>query len=301
LPTEVLQTAARDGRYEGEGWRVRKDGSRFWASVTISSIHDPSGSLIGFAKVTRDITEQRAAQEALEDVNQELKAFSYTVSHDLRAPLRAMEGFAAILLDEFGDKLGEEGQRYAQRIVDAGTRMEDLIQGLLAYSHVASSDLPLQRVGLASLVEKVATELREGSEYAAARIEVARIEVRPPFPAVRANPTVLRQIISNLLSNAVKFVPKDRVPEVSMWSEPQGAYVRLWVEDNGIGIAPEHESQIFNVFQRLHGPAAYPGTGIGLAIVRKGAERMGGQSGVISEPGHGSRFWVDLPKAEGEG
>jgi signal transduction histidine kinase len=207
-----------------------------------------------------------------------------------------MEGFAAILLDEFGDKLGEEGQRYAQRIVDAATRMEDLIQGLLAYSHVASRDLPLQRVALASLVEKAATELRESPAYAA-----ARIEVRPPFPAVRANPTVLRQIISNLLSNAVKFVPKDRVPEVTVWSEPQGAYVRLWVEDNGIGIAPEHQSQIFNVFQRLHGLTAYPGTGIGLAIIRKGAERMGGQSGVISEPGQGSRFWVDLPKAEGEG
>jgi len=210
--------------------------------------------------------------------------------------LRAMEGFAAILLDEFGDKLGEQGQRYAQRIVDAATRMEDLIQGLLAYSRLTSSDLHLQRVELASLVERVAAELRESPDYAA-----AQIDIQPPFPAVRAHPTVLGQIVSNLLSNAVKFVPKDRVPTVRAWSERQGEYVRLWVEDNGIGIDPEHQDKIFNVFQRLHGPDAYPGTGIGLAIIHKGAERMGGRSGVISEPGQGSRFWVELPKAEDEG
>lgn len=119
-----------------------------------------------------------------------------------------------------------------------------------------------------------------------------------PLPAVHANPTVLGQIVCNLLSNAVKFVPKDRVPAVQVWSEARDNAVRLWVEDNGIGIAPEHQSQIFNVFQRLHGPAAYAGSGIGLAIVRKGAERMGGRSGVISEAGKGSRFWVELPKAE---
>ena len=124
--------------------------------------------------------------------------------------------------------------------------------------------------------------------------------MRPPLPAVQANPTVLRQIVTNLLSNAVKFVPQDRAPDIKVWSELRGDYVRFWVEDNGIGIAPEHQSQIFDVFQRLHGPQAFPGTGIGLAIVRKGAERMGGRCGVISEPGQGSRFWVELPRAEDE-
>ena len=293
---------------------LHKSGEVLWIEIQASAVKDENGMPLYGIRIIHDISDRKRAEEALqeltatleqrveertqalEQVNQELKAFSYTVSHDLRAPLRAMEGFAAILLDEFGDKLGEDGQRYARRIVDAATRMDDLIQGLLVYSRLASSDLHLQRVELASLVETAVAELRESPEGAA-----AMITIQPPFPAVRANRIVLGQIVTNLLSNAVKFAPKDRAPVVRVWSEPQGASVRLWVEDNGIGIAPEHQAEIFNVFQRLHGPDAYPGTGIGLAIIRKGAERMGGRSGVISELGQGSRFWVELPKAEDKG
>jgi signal transduction histidine kinase len=288
---------------------MRADGSRFPAelAITTTQVRDKPH----FTAHLRDITERKRATDALleltatlerrveertralEEVNQELKAFSYTVSHDLRAPLRAMEGFAEILLHDFADKLGEDGQRYAKRIADAATRMDDLIEDLLAYSRLTSSDLHLQRVELAALVEKAAAELSEGPDH-----PPARIEIRPPFPAVRAHPTVLRQVVLNLLSNAIKFVPKGRNPDIKVWTEARDGSVRLWVEDNGIGIAPEHQTEIFNVFQRLHAPSAYPGTGIGLAIVRRGVERMNGESGVISEPGKGSRFWIELPKAE---
>jgi PAS domain S-box-containing protein len=288
---------------------MRADGSRFPAelAITATQVRDKPH----FTAHLRDITERKRATDALleltatlerrveertralEEVNQELKAFSYTVSHDLRAPLRAMEGFADILLHDFADKLGEDGQRYAKRIADAATRMDDLIEDLLAYSRLTSSDLHLQRVELAALVEKAAAELYEAPECA-----TAQLEIRPPFPPVRAHPTVLRQIVSNLLSNAVKFVPKGRNPDIKVWSEARDDVVRLWIEDNGIGIALEHQSEIFDVFQRLHAPGAYPGTGIGLAIVRRGVERMNGESGVISELGKGSRFWIELPKAE---
>jgi PAS domain S-box-containing protein len=288
---------------------MRADGSQFPAELAITStqVRDKPH----YTAHLRDITERkRAADElreltatlerrveertrALEKVNDELKAFSYTVSHDLRAPLRAVEGFAEILLDEFGDKLGENGQRYAQRIVNAAARMDNLIEDLLAFSRLTSRDLHLQRVELAALVEKAAAELSESPDYGS-----ARIEIRPPLPAVHAHPTVLKQVVLNLLSNAVKFVPKDRTPEVHVWSEARDGSVRLWVEDNGIGVAPAHQSEIFDVFHRLHSPDAYPGTGIGLAIVRKGIKRMNGESGLLSEVGRGSRFWIELPRAE---
>jgi signal transduction histidine kinase len=117
------------------------------------------------------------------------------------------------------------------------------------------------------------------------------------LPRIKGHPTTLVQVVANLLGNAVKFVPPGMTPRVRVWAEERGERMRLWVEDNGIGIAPEHQERIFRVFERLHRRESYPGTGIGLAIVRKGMERMGGGCGVESAPGQGSRFWVDLPRA----
>lgn len=295
--------------YFSEKRYVRKDGGSIHVVVGASLIRDPEGRPSRTAAVAIDVTARRHAEaevrrlnvelerrvtdrtRALAEANDELNAFAYTVSHDLRAPLRAMEGFARILVEDYADSFDEEGRRYADRIVGAAERMEGLIDDLLAYSRITRSRMKLRPVRLEPLVRDAVPEY----------LDPSRVELRlAGSPAVLAEPAMLRQVVTNLLSNAAKFQPRDGVPEIEVYARPVGRFVRMTVADNGIGIAPHHVDRIFGVFERLHGQEAYPGTGIGLAIVRKGIERMGGSSGVDSLPGRGSRFWIELPAAEEE-
>jgi signal transduction histidine kinase len=235
---------------------------------------------------------QMAAQ--LKDSNEALDSFAYTVSHDLRAPLRAMEGFAQSLREDYGEKLDDTGKDYAQRIVAAGRRMGELIQDLLAYSRLSRSDFRLQPEPLGDIVREAQAAVAAESETAA-----AVIVTEGEFPQVIGHRPTLRQIVINLLSNALKFVAPGAKPAIRLYGEHLGGRYRLWVEDNGIGIAPEHRERIFKIFERLHGIESYPGTGIGLAIVSKGAERMGGRAGVDANPAGGSRFWVEFAMERG--
>jgi len=238
--------------------------------------------------------EKRVAERTadLDATNRELESFSYSVSHDLRAPLRTMQGFAQALEEDYGARLASTGQEYVQRIVAAAQRMDILIQDLLAYSQLSRADMQLKPVGLAAAVKEALAQLNGEVRKTGAQIAVA-----PSLPEVMGHLPTLTQVIGNLLSNAIKFVPPDTTPSVRVWAEERGRRVRLWVEDNGIGISPAHQARIFRVFERLHGVETYPGTGIGLAIVHKGAERMGGEAGVESEISKGSRFWVELDKS----
>ena len=231
----------------------------------------------------------------LEERNDELEAFGYSISHDLRAPLRAMQGFSQALLEDCGDRLDAMGREYAERIVAGAKRMDELIRDLLAYSRVSRSDLVLVRVPLTPVAQSALAELS-----GALRARNASVQVDDPLPVVMGHPATLSQVLTNLLGNGLKFVPPDRTPALRVSAERLNGLVRVWVEDNGIGIAPEHQARIFRVFERLHSSDDYPGTGIGLAIVRKAVERMGGQVGVESDLGRGSRFWVELQVAVGE-
>lgn len=237
--------------------------------------------------------EQRVAERTadLESSHQELEAFSYSVSHDLRAPLRAMQGFAQALKEDFGDNLGATGLDYIQRIFASTRRMDTLIQDLLAYGQLTRVEIQRMPVSTSATVQEALAQLAGEIRQSGAKITVGS-----PLLDVMGHAPTLTQIISNLLGNAIKFVPPGHQPSIKVWSEGHGSKVRLWVEDNGIGIAPEYNSRIFRVFERLHGIETYPGTGIGLAIVHKGAQRMGGETGVESTPGKGSRFWVELDK-----
>jgi signal transduction histidine kinase len=202
-----------------------------------------------------------------------------------------MEGFARILLEDYAGGFDAEGQRYATRIVEAATRMESLIEDLLAYSRLSRAEIDPRPVALDRIVHHCIAEVRNGADAPPS------IEAAPDLPVVLGEPAVVSQILCNLLGNAVKFHKPGERPHVRVRAEDRGAAVRLWVEDDGIGIAPEHQARIFDVFERLHGQEAYPGTGVGLAIVRKGVERLGGACGVESAPGQGSRFWIELGKA----
>ncbi|GAB6064357.1 ATP-binding protein [Deferrisoma palaeochoriense] len=283
-------------------WETRglAGGAAFPAEVSVGryAVDDETGWVV----LVRDITERKRAEaelrereerlrllaERLQQANQELEAFTYTVSHDLRAPLRAMEGFAQALLEDCGEGLGDEGSEYAGRIVRAARSMDRLVRDLLEYSRLAREELRLEEVDLGAAVVEALEEFDRPD---------AVIRVEGPLPLVRGHRRMVVRAVGNLVGNALKFVPEGRRPEVTIRAEEQGGRVRLWVEDNGIGIPPEDQERIFGLFLRLHGPEAYPGTGLGLAIVRKAAERMGGRAGVVSEPGKGSRFWIELSAA----
>ncbi|HYE99899.1 MAG TPA: ATP-binding protein, partial [Planctomycetota bacterium] len=221
----------------------------------------------------------------------ELESFAYTVAHDLRAPVRAMTGFAAILLEDTRSLSGDS-RHIARRIVDAGQRMDRLLQDLLAYSRLSREDLPLSPVDLAALCSGVLSDLR--GEIAQRGADVV---VRGGLPVVLGHTIPLTVALNNLLSNALKFVAPGTLPRVEIGAERRDGFVRLWIQDNGIGVPSEYREKIFGVFERLHGQEDYPGTGIGLALVRRAAERMGGAAGLESTPEPGSRFYLDLVPA----
>jgi signal transduction histidine kinase len=222
----------------------------------------------------------------------ELEAYSYSIAHDMRAPLRAMVAFSHLVLTEHGQHLDETGKDYLGRVISAAHRLDRLILDVLNYSRVGRRELTLQPVDLKQLLEEA---IRNEPLYQSPRAE---IEITTPLYKVIAHEPSLMQCVNNLLGNAVKFVPPGVVPKITVRSECIDQDVRVWFEDNGIGINASSREKIFAMFERLHPAGEFEGTGIGLAIVRKAVQRMGGKFGVESEPGQGSRFWIQLKRSE---
>ena len=252
-------------------------------------------SMVTHVREAQQELERRVAArtQELQERNEELESFAYSISHDLRAPLRAMDGFSQALLDDYGTQLDATGRSYAERVKAGARRMDLLIRDLLAYSRLTRTDIRLTPVDLERVVRNAVTQV-EGD----ARARGAHVRVDGQLPWVLGHEPTLGQVLMNLIANGLKFVPAGRVPELRIRTEGRDGLVRIWILDNGIGIAREYHDRIFRVFERLHRPDEYPGTGIGLAIVRKGVERMGGRVGLESEPDQGSSFWIDLPRAE---
>lgn len=273
-----------------------------WGQPVRLDRHDELGRLAGAFDIMVDHV--RGSQERLEEGvrvrtaelqerNTDLEAFAYSLAHDLRAPLRAMEGFSQALREDYGSKLDETGLRYTEVIAEAAGTMGRMIHDLLAYSRLAREELPLVRLDMPPIV-------RRAAEQVAADVadRGGSVTIDGELPEVVGNSSTLVQVFANLIANGVKFVPTGRTPTVRVRGERNKGSVKIWVEDNGIGILPEHRERIFGVFERLHRVEEFPGTGIGLAIVKKGVERMGGQVGVDSNYGEGSRFWVELPAVQ---
>jgi two-component system, sensor histidine kinase and response regulator len=227
----------------------------------------------------------RRLREAIED----LESFSYSVSHDLRGPLRAMQGYSHLLLTEWKDRLDVEALDYLLRINRSAARMDTLIQDVLAYSRVSKLDIRTEPIDLEDLLTEIFQEKQN--------LRDVQLTVRSPLQAVVAHKACLSQCLSNLLDNAAKFVPDGRHPQITVRTEPHDSSVRIWVEDNGIGIDPAFHPRLFRMFERAHNGQNYEGTGIGLSIVKKATERMGGTVGVESAVGEGSKFWIELPSA----
>lgn len=237
---------------------------------------------------------QKSLVEELQQANTELEAFAHSISHDLRAPLRTMQGFAHALLQDSGEHLDERARDYARRIIASGKDSEALIADLLEYSRLSFEELELRPLELDAVVEAALERVHGDLEASEAEVEVLG-----PLPPVLASRAILVQIVTNLLSNAVKFVPPGRTPRIVVAADVSETDVRLTVQDNGIGVPPDQAARIFRIFERLQ-RGERPGTGIGLAIVHRGIQRIGGSCGVESLPGEGARFWIRIPRKRPE-
>ena len=235
------------------------------------------------------LVEQRT--EKLQELVKSMESFNYSIAHDLRAPIRAIRGFTQALVEDYRSNFDEMACEYAKRIQMSVDRMDQLIQDLLIYGQLSHKEIPLERLNSEEILNRVLDTFSPEIQAKGAKIDVQR-----PLPKVWGNPTILQQIFANFVSNGMKFVPAKTTPNIKIWCEEKNGHVKFCVRDNGIGIKPQHHDRIFRIFERLHSAEVYPGTGIGLAIVKRGAERMGGKVGVESKHGEGSCFWVELPR-----
>jgi PAS domain S-box-containing protein len=294
-PGRLLKIASRQGRADDEGWRVRKDGSRFWAGAVITALYDDAGNLIGFSKVVHDLTEHKKAEEALRrqaaDLarsNADLQQFAYVASHDLQEPLRMVTSYMQIIADQYRGKLDADADECIGFAVDGAQRMRQLITGLLAYSRVGTRGQQLSLTDCSAVLSEVIANLNVAIHESAAIIECESL------PTVMIDAAQMAQLFQNLIANALTF-HGNAIPRIRVSAQRNGAGWKFSVEDNGIGIAPEHYERIFVIFQRLHDRIKYKGTGIGLAICKKIVERRGGKIWVTSERGRGSTFYFTIP------
>lgn len=240
--------------------------------------------------------ERETNRAELDASHRELESFTYTVSHDLRAPLRVMKGFAQVLEEDHSGELNPDAVACVHRISDAASRMDLLIHDLLEYSRLTRQKIEYVPVDLEKVSRGVLQELDPEIRKTGAEIRIAS-----PLRPVLGHAGMLHQVLLNLISNAMKFVAPGAKPDIEIRTEQQGDHVRVEVRDRGIGVDPQYQERIFKVFERLHGIETYPGTGIGLAIVRKAMERMHGRCGLDSKLGEGSIFWFDLRVAPAPG
>lgn len=284
----------------------RKDGSTFYVSISATAVYDEQGNYVSSRSTLHDVTarretEQRLASlhrrlqlhsEELERANQDLEAFSYTVSHDLRAPLRHLSGFSAMLAEKERDRLDPEGRRYLAMIEASARRMGELIDALLDFARLGRAPLQHHRIDTAALVAGV---IADGQLETAAGTEW-RIE---PLPPVFGDPALLRQVWANLLGNAAKYSARSQPPRIHVYGahDDTARETTFAVEDNGVGFDPRYAEKLFKVFSRLHNDRDFQGTGIGLALVHRIVTRHGGRVWAEGQPGQGAKFFFSIPDA----
>jgi PAS domain S-box-containing protein len=296
-PALELEEAKRNGRFEDEGWRVRKDGSRFLANVVITALRDETGQLRGFGKITRDITERRKYEEdllkkvrQLKHSSDELRQFAYVASHDLQEPLRMVASYTQLLAKRYQGRLDSDADEFIAYAVDGCNRMQRLVEDLLVYSRAANNAVVPQEISSENALREALTNLRATIK------ESGAVVTHDSLPTVIADETRLAQVFVNLVGNAIKYRGAE-VPQVHISATKNGSEEWIFsVRDNGLGIEPQHFERIFVLFQRLHRRDEFKGTGIGLAICKKIVERAGGRIWVESEPQKGSTFYFSVPE-----
>lgn len=299
---ELVEKIRRGERVEPfETVRRRKDGRDVDVSLTISAIHDARGNLIGSSRVARDISQRKRSEEALasardatETANRELEAFSYSVAHDLRAPLRGIDGFSQVLLEDYAERLDDEGRGYLGRVRESAQRMAQLIDSLLNLARVTRNELRREPVDLGVLASGVVERLKAANPERRLDFVIgARLEVE-------GDPRLLTVVLENLFSNAVKFTRSRPVARIELTCDRSQSEAVFSVVDNGAGFDMRFSSKLFGVFQRLHAPSEFEGTGIGLATVQRILHRHGGRIWAEGRVGSGATFSFTLGKATSE-
>ncbi len=308
-PDHLLNLAAHEGQARHEGWRVRKDGTRFWAEVLVTALRDNQGQLVGFADICRDVTEHKRAEEEIQKLNasleskvrertaeldaanRELEAFTYSVAHDLRGPLRGLRGMLDILQGETRDRLPIEALDYLGRGTNCADRMGRLIDDLLNLSKVGRTGLRWSEVNLDKVVAEVIGELESETRDRQIRWEIA------PLPSVQGDPGLLKQVYANLIGNAVKYSAHANPAHLKVGSRDDHGQQVLLVSDNGVGFDMKYASKLFEPFTRLHEAQGFAGNGVGLAIVDRIVRKHGGKVWAESRPGAGATFYFTLTPA----
>lgn len=302
LPHKLLKEAVQMGRASHEGWRMRKDGTAFWGHVVITALHDDQDNVIGFTKVTRDLTGKKNAEEQLQQYaqelerkNEELEEFAYVASHDLKEPLRKILAFGDLVYHNYKDKVDDRLANYLTRMREAAYRMMALIDDLLRFSRVGNEQEQFELTSLNSVIDSVVQDLEPIIRQKNATV------VAGPLPTLKVRRSQLQQLFQNLIGNALKFNDKSE-PRVTITGKKvengdlhrQGK-CQITVADNGIGFSNEYKHRIFDIFQRLHGYNEYGGSGIGLAICKKIVEAHNGEIEAFGEEGKGATFVLTLP------
>jgi PAS domain S-box-containing protein len=308
-PLNELRIAQSTGKYEEEGWRLRKNGTRFWASIVITAVYNKNNTLIGYSKVTRDLTERKEAERALrvsydryrrlaaqlrhtneelKVANKEMEQFTSIVSHDLQEPIRTIKSFLLVMKIKLEQKEYDKLQVYIDKSVQASNRMKELIVNLLNYSQLTKETIAEENVDVRSLIQEVISNMRASIESSKANIIIENT-----VDYVKGDPVQLVQVIQNLLSNALKFTHESS-PEIRISCVMENGHPRFSISDNGIGIDQSDTDKIFEIFRRLNTSKDYPGTGIGLAICKKIVDRHNGRIWPESKPGSGTTFHFTL-------
>ena len=325
VPRREKTKALETGHAFDDRWHVRKDQTQIYVNGGLCLVKDEAGQPLGFVKIIRDQTERKLQVEKIEDLNAQLLAahgqlevyastlesqvrhrtealnernaelqdFCYSIAHDLRAPLRSIQAMSEVVLEDYGTVLDATGHQYLTRISEAGRQLDQLTIDLLDYTRFSREEIKVTSLSLEKVVEEVMANLSEIIAQKSAQITIHR-----PLPLVKGQHGYVVQILSNFLSNALKFVRPGQTPLIDISTESREGGVRIYVKDNGIGIPPEYRDKIFLLFEKLHPKGTFDGTGVGLAIARKAAQRMKGDVGLDSTPDEGSAFWLELESAE---
>lgn len=284
-PDHLLTTAMTTGKAQDEGWRVRKDGTTFWGNITITAVHNAQGGVVGFGKLTRDLTDRKLAEQALvlDIKNKELEQFNYIASHDLQEPLRTISNYLQIIDEDYSNELNDEVKKYLHIVGRSTSRMSILVRTLLDFSRLGKSR-KIDLVNCNLLLENVMNDLNNLIETTGVKITIDQLPVIPAYE------TELGQLFQNLISNAIKFRRKDIPAEIWIGCRSTKIIHEFFVADNGIGIEPKYFERIFQIFQKLNSDREFEGYGIGLANCKKIAEMHGGKIWIESEKGKGSTF-----------